>query len=190
MVNFREKLRSLQTTLVFNVNYELFHILMRSLDVLEKRLATIKSRKLMNERQPLIMTALSRDALDFKEYDYRIDNSTLNGDSSPSRKENVDTSSLFPSIIEIVNNSLHGVLLFVNCAATSFGWQYKLKPIYANSSAEDDNDNDDAKDSSGSTSVAYSAAIDVIQSDEKFSINFYGLSRLGALFNSMVSVIR
>lgn len=173
LINFREKMRMFHA-LLFKINYEVFDLLLSTLDKLEKRLVIIKNQRLMNERQPLIMTAISRDTLDFKEYNYRIEKEG---------NEKLDSSSLYPSIVDIVNNSLHATLMYVNCAAKSFGWPIKLKAIF----------NDELMNQVQSVTEQQNSAenaIDIIQADDKLSINFYSLSRLSSLMNSFVSIIK
>ena len=187
LINFKEKLRAFQT-LVFGANYELFDLLLRSLDNVEKKLVAFAKRKQLNERQPLIMSAINKDHYEFKEYDYRIESSSSsslsNGSSST---ENYETSHLYPSIVDMVNSAMHAVLLFVNCAAASFSWPYRLRPVYADPLLNDDEIERELEIKSGLTEEDL---IDVIQCEEKMAIYFYGLSRLNALINSLSTVLR
>lgn len=161
-------------------------MLLRSLDSVEKKLAAFAKRKQLNERQPLIMSTISKDHYEFKEYDYRIDSSstsTSNGTST----ENYETSHLYPSIVDIVNSSMHAVLLFVNCAAASFYWPYRLRPVYSDPLLNDDEIERELEIKDG---LAEEDVIDVIQCEEKLAIYFFGLSRLNALINSLSTVLR
>lgn len=178
LINFKEKMKTFQT-LVFNVSYELLDSMVNALDILEKKLVAFKNRKMMNERQPLIMSTINKDNLDFKHYNYKIDSS-----GSKETAESYETSTLYPPMFDLVNNSLHAILMFVNCAAVSFNWSFKLKPIYSNKAL---NDNEEEREKQNFKCV--DDAIDIIQSEDKFSLHFHGLSRLNALYNSLIPVL-
>lgn len=175
LTNFKEKMSTLQH-LVFNVHYELMHVRMNALDKLEKKLELMKKRRLMNERQPLMMTASESD------YGYGIENGETRGGSSSKKKENLDNPTVYKDIIEMVNNCLHAVLSYVNCAATSFGWPFKLKPIYLDEDLNEEEENEERR--------RRESEHDIIQSDEKFSIDFFGMSRLGHFFSSIANTLR
>jgi hypothetical protein len=187
LVNYREKMRCFQS-MVFSVNYELVDVCVRSIEILERRLNLLKEKRGASERQPLIMSMVNKD-LEFSQYDYKINV----GNGLGSGGELNDEVSVFSAINDLINNSMRAVCMFVNCAASSFNWKFKLKMVFEktandNSPADDNNNNNH---SNRTDEAAHKVNFqDIIQAEEKFALNFYGLSRLNALINSLVSVLK
>ncbi len=65
--------------------------------------------------------------------DYCIVNrhSTNGSHSSSSAMTDDNLQQLYSNLVEISNDALHATLLAVNCAAESFNFPFKIKPVYS-----------------------------------------------------------
>lgn len=176
LTNYKEKLGYIKCT-VFNITYELIDLYIKSLELMERKLANLKHKRSSSERQPLIMSTINKDLEFNRHYDYRIN---LSKDSS---NDLSDEFSIFSAIYDLVNNSLHAVMFFVNCASVSFNWKFKVKANFAKKAKTPDQPAAEPVNTNPTP-------VDIIQAEEKLYIDFHGLSRLNSLLNSQATQLR
>lgn len=103
------------------------------------------------------------------------------GHSSSSAMTDDNLQQLYSNLVETANDALHATLLAVNCAAESFNFPFKLKPVYFKSTQTESNAEDtQSQPRRGSVqSVLHEPErVEIIQAEEKLFLYFKGLSRL------------
>jgi hypothetical protein len=175
-INLKEKLKYL-SKFVHNVHYALIDMTIERLEYVEKSLVNINNAQHMREKQPLIMANDSSASL------------SLSLSSISSSSEN-NLNILYNSLVDASNTGIHAILEFVNSAALSFNWPFRLSPVFK---ARENDEYKKEKNYSYDELVAFAdeEAIEIGECNDKLLIYFSGLSRLyGCLSNLSASAVR
>jgi hypothetical protein len=175
-INLKEKFKLLVTTLG-NIHFAFVENIIEKFELAEKNLKNYQININFKEKQSLTVLTDQNDY-------WVVESSTVSIEE--------DLQLIYSNLIELCNDAMHSVLLFINCASYSFNLPFKLKPIYFKKYYLTENDeskndeNETAKDNFMLNSInnyEHSETIEIIQSDESFFLYFNGLSRLNEFLN-------
>ena len=165
-INLKEKFKVLIQT-ICNIHFGCVETIIEKLEFSEKNLRNYQSNLGLKEKQPLMVSSSC------PENEYCVVESGVTDES---------LQYLYANLLEACDEAMHVVLIFVNCAADSYNFPFKLKPIYTQRkyAVEDDNgEENEGETYSEIENVCHETErIEIIQSDEKFFLHFNGLSRL------------
>jgi hypothetical protein len=163
-INLKEKLKRLNDQ-IFKIGFESIVKSINNLEYIENLLKNHQTDRYdKNEKQPLIF---DQEKNDNKNLDYYNDSIY---------KSNTDSNlqSIYKNLINTANQSIYNIYNFLNCCSFCFYWPFKLVPIINNEKIK----------------IQKFNKLDIIQSDEKITVNFYGMSRLGYFLNKLPQNIK
>lgn len=160
-INLKEKIKYL-IQLVYNVHYSVIEEVLIELDTIEKNLRNYQTSVFLKDKQPLMMSLVnSMDDL----------NSTHGSTDS-------NLNEIYLNLVESTSKTMNAILAFINCACSSFNLAFRLQPVYAVA---------DEEVAEQRTELVPNSKMEIIQSDDKLQLQFYGVNRLGQLLNEFKS---
>ena len=149
-MNLREKLRLL-ISLLNSIHFAGLHSLIEKLEFSEKNLRSLQNGNQLRDRQPLMLQE--------------------NGNTSDATDSSLQL--LYSTLQDTCNQVIVTVANFVNCAAESFAWPFKVKINY--------------KLDTSNESSSISQTIELLESEDKYFLCFNGISRIYSLLNEKAS---
>ena len=161
---------------ICNIHFACVEQIIDKLEFIEKSLKNHEHFSDTKEKQPLMMS------INDSEDGYCIIDRNLTG-PGVSVNSNDNLQFIYLNLIEVTNDGLNTVLLFVNCASESFCLPFKLRPVYHKSKEIE------CDTVSRQSSVMYEPnnKVEIIQAEEKLFLYFKGLSRLSDFLNQKVA---
>ena len=147
--NLKEKFKFL-SSVICNVHFNCIEIIVEKLDYCEKNLRNNGQSGGYHladnsNKQPLMKTF---------ENDYHI---------IENRPSNETLAFLYANLVDITNDGLQAIIVFVNCASDSYNFPFNIKNATKNTINK---------------SLANYEKIEIIQAEEKYFLYFKGISRL------------
>ena len=158
-LNIKEKLKCL-VALIYGVHFEAVEACVARMNACEKAMRLHQTGRAMKEKQPLMSMSVD-----------------LNGEGDESGASTDSSLMLiYSNLVEACNDAMHAIGTFLNCAASSFYWHFRLTPVYSTSTSN--NNNRASRETTTSGSYDSVELLEIIQADEKVAVYFSSLSRL------------
>lgn len=143
--------------MISKVHFNCVEQIIDKLDFCEKSLRGYETGAELKDKQPLMMSMNDTD-------DYCVidrQSNTLFSD------DNLQL--IFTQLVDISNEAMHAVVLFVNCAAESFSFPFKIRPVYETSKYQTRSDSFSETSSVDSRKSTFYEAerTEIIQAEEK-----------------------
>ena len=172
-LNIKEKLKC-AVALIYSIHFEAIEKCVETIEFCEKSLRQYQTGRVMKEKQPLM--SMSVDL-----------NSEGSFEISTGGATDSNLLMVYANLLDVCNDSMHAMGTFLNCAAASFYWPFRLTPVYSKTTRSDG-------DSSGDRVLAPSnyesvEQLEIIQAEEKVAVYFNSLSRLSGFLTGLSAVI-
>jgi hypothetical protein len=93
---------------------------------------------------------------------------------------------LYSNLVDACNEAMHAAGAFINCAAASFCWSFRVRPIFTTTSLKN-NENNDFDQDNDESSLTNADKIETLHTDEKVVVYLNSLSRMSHFLASLSS---
>ena len=94
---------------------------------------------------------------------------------------------VYSNLNDACNEAMHAAGAFINCAAASFYWSFRVRPIFTTTSLKNNENNDDFDQDNDDSSLTNADKIETLHTDEKVVVYLNSLSRMTLFLASLSS---